>query len=100
LLCNTPALPVGMREFQAEVFWDLPPLAPGVTSLLDMNVANCMVGDLANAALASSTRFIEFDATAGTTNTVRVMARNISPDATVDLVAATLPVTVTKRQIS
>ena len=79
--------------------WDLPSLAPGITSLLDVTVANCRVGDLADAALASSTRFIEFDATAWTTNTVRVMARNISPGATFDLAAATLSVAVTKRRL-
>jgi hypothetical protein len=96
LLCGAPALPPGTREFQAEVSWDLPSLAPSITSLLDVTVASCRVGDLADAALASSTRFIELDATAWTTNTVRVMARNISPSATFDLVASTL--TVTKRQ--
>src|SRR4051812_17817853 len=99
LLCGIPALPVGTREFQAEVSWDLPSLAPGITSLLDVTVANCRVGDHADAALASSTRFIELDATAWTNNTVRVMARNISPGATFDLAAATLLVAVTKRRI-
>jgi hypothetical protein len=34
MLCGTPALPVGTREFQAGVSWDLPSLAPGATSLL------------------------------------------------------------------
>jgi hypothetical protein len=79
--------------------WDLPSPAPGVASLLDVTVANCRVGDLADAALASSTRFIELDATAWTTNTVRVMARNISPGATFDLTGATLSVAVTKRRV-
>ncbi|MFC7478716.1 hypothetical protein ACFQS7_30680 [Dankookia sp. GCM10030260] len=100
LLCGTPTLPVGQREFAAEVAWDLPSLAPGITSLLDVSVANCRQGDLTDAALASSTRFIELDATAWTTNTVRVMARNISPGATFDLAAVTLSVAVTKRRIS
>jgi hypothetical protein len=50
-------------------------------------------------ALASSTRFIELDATAWTHNTVRVMARNISLSATFDLGPATLSVTVTKRRV-
>lgn len=99
LLCGTPALSIGTRDFQAEVSWDLSSLAPGITSLLDVTVANCRVGDLADAALASSTRFIELDATAWTTNTVRVMARKISPGATFDLAAATLSVAVTKRQV-
>lgn len=99
LLSGTPALPVGTREFQTEVSWDLPSLAPGITSLLDVTVTNCRVGDLADAALASSTRFIELDATAWTTNTVRVLAGNISPGASFDLAAATLSVAVTKRRI-
>jgi hypothetical protein len=54
---------------------------------------------LAHAALASSTRFVELDAFVWTPNTVRVMARNISPTATFDLGPATPPVAVTKRRI-
>ncbi|MBR0661944.1 hypothetical protein [Neoroseomonas oryzicola] len=54
-------------------------------------------GDLAHAALASSTRFIELDAAAWSNNKVRVMARNIS-GATFDFGAATLSVQVTKRR--
>jgi hypothetical protein len=61
---------VGTREFQAEVGWDLPNLAPGATSLLDVAVTGCRQGDLADAALASSTRFIELDAAAWTTDEV------------------------------
>jgi hypothetical protein len=99
LLCGTPALPVGQWDFAAEVTWDLPSLAPGATSLLDVTVAGARQGDRAEAALASSTRFVELDAAAWTTNTVRVMARNISPSATFDLGPATLSVAVTKRRI-
>ena len=44
-----------------------------------------------------STRFIEFNATVWSNNTVRVMARNIS-GATFDLGAATLSVQVVKRR--
>jgi hypothetical protein len=99
LLCGTPALSVGQREFAAEVSWDLPSLAPGATSLLDVTVAGARQGDLAHAALASPTRFIELDAATWSNNTVRVMARNISPTATFDLGAATLSVQVTKRRV-
>jgi hypothetical protein len=99
VLYACPSVPVGTREFAAEVSWDLPSLAPGATSLLDVTVPGCRQGDLAHAALASSTRFVELDATAWTNNTVRVMARNISPSATFDLAAATLSVQVTKRRI-
>jgi triphosphoribosyl-dephospho-CoA synthetase len=74
-------------------------LAPGITSLLDVTVTGGRVGDIAAAALANSTRFIELDAFTWTNNTVRVMARNISPGATFDLAAATLSVAVTKRRI-
>ena len=77
-------LPVGQQEFAAEVARDLPSLAPGATSLLDVTVNSARQGNIAYAALASSTRFIELDATAWSNNTVRVMARNISP-ATFDL---------------
>lgn len=100
LHCGTLTLPVGQRDFAAEVTWDLPPLAPGATSLLDVTVTGCRQGDLADAALASSTRFIEIDtAAAWTNNTVRVMARNISPGATLDLGPAALSVQVTKRRV-
>jgi len=98
LLCGTPALPVGQRDFAAEVAWDPPSLAPGATSLLDVTVTGCRQGDLAAAALVSSTRFIELDAAAWTTDTVRMMARNVSPSATFDLGPATLSVAVTKRR--
>jgi hypothetical protein len=54
---------------------------------------------LADAALTSSTRFIELDAAAWTNNTVRVMARSISTGATFDLAAATQSVAVTKRRL-
>ncbi len=90
-----PRCRFGQREFAAEVAWDLPNLAPGATSLLDVTVNGARQGDLAHAALASSTRFIELDAAAWSNNTVRVMARNISP-ATFDLGAATLSVQVTE----
>jgi hypothetical protein len=99
LLCGTPALSVGQREFAAEVAWDLHSLAPGAASLLDVTVTGSRQGDLAHAALATSTRFVELDATAWSNNTVRVMARNISPTATFDLGAATLSLQVTKRRM-
>ena len=99
LLCGTPTLPVGQREFAAELAWDLPNLAPGATTLLDVTVNGARQGDLAHAALVSSTRFIELDATAWSNNTVRVMARNISPTATFDLATATLSVAARKRRL-
>ncbi|WP_211864238.1 hypothetical protein [Neoroseomonas soli] len=54
LLCGTRALPVGEREFAAEVSWDLPNLAPGATSPLGVAITGCRQGVLADAALASS----------------------------------------------
>jgi hypothetical protein len=99
LLCCKPTLPVGQREFAAELSWNLPNLAPGGTSLLDVAVTGCRQGDLAEAALASSTRFIELDAAAWTNSTIRVMARNVSPGATFDIAPTTLSVQVTKRRI-
>ncbi|MCQ4160968.1 glycoside hydrolase family 55 protein [Roseomonas sp. GC11] len=99
LLCGTPALPVGQRDLVAEITWDLPSLAPGATSLLDVAIPGARQGDLAQAALVSSTRFIELDAAAWTNNTVRVMARNMSPSATFDLVPVTLSVQVKKRRV-
>jgi hypothetical protein len=89
----------GRRVFAAEVSWDLPSLAPGATALIDVTVSGARAGDLAQASLVSSTRFIELDAAVWSNNTVRVMARNISPGATFDLGSATLSVAVTKRRV-
>jgi hypothetical protein len=98
LLCGTPILPVGMREFVAETALDLPSLAAGAVHLVDVTVSVARQGDRAEAPLASSTRFIELDAFTWSNNTVRVMARNVS-GAAFDLGAATLSVAVTKRRI-
>jgi hypothetical protein len=38
VLYACPAVPVGTLEFRADVSWDLPSLAPGATSLLDVTV--------------------------------------------------------------
>ena len=87
------------RECAAEVSWDLPSLAPGATTLIDVTVSGARAGDLAQASLVSSTRFIELNAAVWSNNTVRVMARNISA-ATFDLAAATLSVGVVKRRVA
>ena len=77
--------------------WDLPSLAPGATSLLDVTVNGARAGDLVQASLVPSTRFIELDAAVWSNNTMRVLARNISAS-TFDLAAATLSVGVAKRR--
>ncbi len=66
--------------------------------LVDVAVLGARQGDRAEASLASSTCFIELDATAWSNNTARVLARNVSGGA-FDLGAATLTVAVTKRRI-
>ncbi len=88
-----PALLVGQREFAAEVSRDLPSLAPGATSLIEVTVDGARVGELAQVSLVSSRRFIELSGAVWSNNTVRVMARNISA-ATFELAAATLSVGV------
>jgi hypothetical protein len=98
LLCGTPTLLVGQREFAVETPLDLPSLGPGAAHLVDLTVTGARQGDRAEASLASSTRFIELNAATWSSNTVRVMARNIS-GAAFDLGAATLSVAVTKRRI-
>ena len=99
ILNGTPTLPnSGQREFVAETSWDLPSLAAGATSLLDVTVNGARQGDLAEASLVSSTRFIELSAFVWSNNTVRVLARNVS-GSTFDLAAATLSVSVTKRRV-
>jgi hypothetical protein len=98
LLFGTPTLPVGQREFAVETTLDLPPLPGGVTHLVDVAVPGARQGDRAEASLASSTRFIELDALVWTTNTMRVMARNI-PAPAFDLGIATLSVAFTQWRI-
>jgi hypothetical protein len=99
VLNGTPLLPPsGQREFAAEVSWVLPSLVSGATSLIDVTVSGARPGDLAQASLVSSTRFIELNAAVWSNNTVRVMARNIS-GATLDLTAATLSAGVAKRRV-
>jgi len=99
VLNGTPLLPQsGEREFAAEVSRDLPSLASGATSLIDVTVGGARAGDLAQASLVSSTRFIELNAAVWSNNTVRVMARNISA-ATFGLVATILSVGVVKRRV-
>jgi len=90
VLYACPSVPVGTREFQAEVSWDLPSLASGATALTDVTVSGSRQGDMAQASLVSSTRFIDLTAFAWTNNTVRVMARNISGATVVRLVGAIL----------
>ncbi|CAH0127443.1 hypothetical protein [Roseomonas sp. CECT 9278] len=77
---------------------DLPSLGPGATANVDFTVNGAQAGALRQASLVSSTRFIELDAAVWSTNTVRVMARNISA-ATFDLATATLSVEVVKRRV-
>jgi hypothetical protein len=62
LLCGTPTLPVGQREFAAETTLDLPSLAAGAVHLVDVAVPGARQGDRAEVLLVSSTRFIERDA--------------------------------------
>ncbi len=88
----------GRREFAAKASWNLPSLAAGATALLDVTITGARAGDLAQASLATSSRFFELDATAWSNNTVRVLARNVS-NTTIDLGAATLSVQVTKRRV-
>jgi hypothetical protein len=62
LLCGTPTLPVGQREFVVETSLDLPSLAAGAVHPIDLAAPGARQGDRAEASLASSTRFIELDA--------------------------------------
>jgi len=60
---GTPLLPQsGQREFAAEVPWDLPSLAPGGTSLIDVTESRARAGDLAQPSLVSLTTFIDLSA--------------------------------------
>ncbi|HYI84757.1 MAG TPA: hypothetical protein VEX11_16320 [Acetobacteraceae bacterium] len=98
LLCGTPTLPVGQREFAVETPLDLPPLSVGAVHLVDVAVPGVRQGDRAEASLTSSTRLIELEASAWSNNTVGVMARNASGSA-FDLGAATVSLAVAKRRL-
>jgi hypothetical protein len=54
----------------AEISWDLPSLAIGVTAPLDVIAPGACVGDLAQASLATSSWFFELDAIAWSDNAV------------------------------
>jgi hypothetical protein len=97
LLCGTPILLVGQREFAVETTLDLPNLAVRAVHLVDVTVAGARQRDRAEASVASSTRFIELDAFVWTTNAARVLARNIS-GSSFDRGAATLSVAVAERR--
>jgi hypothetical protein len=85
VLNGTPLLSgSGRQEFAAKVSWDLPSFAAGAPAMLDVTVTGARVGDLAQASLATSSRFFELDATAWSYNTARVLARNVS-NTTADL---------------
>ena len=73
----TPALPVGQREFQAEVALDLPQLAPGAVYLVDVAVPGAKRSHRTEAKPASSTRFVESDASARPNATVRTEALHL-----------------------
>jgi hypothetical protein len=73
-------------------------LAADATANVDVTVTGAWVGDLAQASLATSSRFFELDATVWSNNTVRVLACNVS-NTTIDLGAATLSVQMTKRRV-
>src|SRR5829696_1020702 len=68
LLCGTPTLSVGQREFAVETPLDLPSLAAGTVHLVDVAVPGARQGDRAEASLASSSRFIGLDAFAWSNN--------------------------------
>ena len=91
-------MPVGAREFHAEVSWDLPSLASGAIALTDVTVTGSRQGDIAQASLVSSTRFINLTAFAWTNSTMQMMARNIS-GAAFDQAAATRSVSLAKRRL-
>ena len=78
--------------------WDLPSLAAGATAMLDVTITGARVGDLAQASLATSSRFFELDATAWSNNTVRMLARNVS-NTTIDVGPATLSLQVTNLRV-
>ncbi|WBV41576.1 hypothetical protein [Pseudoroseomonas cervicalis] len=86
LPCGTSALPAAQRELATELTWDLPSLAQGAQRPARREIRGARQGDPVQAVPVSSTRFGKPDAAAWTNNTVRVMARTVSPGAPVDLV--------------
>lgn len=98
LLCGTPALPVGTREFQAEPSLHPPSLGAGATHLVDVAVTGARQSDFADASLDSGSIAFVLDCHVWSNDKVRVTARNVSAS-TVDLAAAPLSVQVTKRRV-
>ena len=97
ILYGCPSLPAGTRTLALEASWDLPSLAAGATTNIDVTVPGARRGDFADASLDTSSIAFVLDCHVWSNNSVRVTARNIS-GATFDLAAATLSVAVTKRR--
>jgi len=99
VLYGCPTVPAGTRLLVAEQSWDLPNIAAGATSLLDVTVTGARPGDQAQASLATSSRYFDLTAHVWTNDTVRVAARNLYTTA-LDIGAATLSAEVTKRRVA
>ncbi len=99
ILNGTPTLPnSGQRRFVIETDADLPNLAPGAEHLFDVTLPGARPGDLCNASLATSSRFVQVAAHVWSNDTVRVVARNIS-GFSADPPTATLSVEARKRGV-
>ena len=98
LLCGTPTLPVGQREFAVETTLDLPQLAAGAVHLVDVTVPGARRGDYADASLDTSSIAFVLDCHVWSNDKIRVTGRNVSAS-TVALAAATLSAHVTKRRL-
>ena len=88
ILYGCPSLPAGTRTLALETSWDLPSLAAGATTNIDVTVPGARRGDFADASLDTSSIAFVLDCHVWSNNSVRVTARNIS-GATFDLAAAT-----------
>jgi hypothetical protein len=93
-----PSLPTEAQALAMETTWDLPSLAAGATTNIDVTVPGARRGDFADASLDTSGIAFVLDCHVWSNNSVRVTAQNGSAS-TVDIAAAPLSVQVAKRRL-
>ncbi len=95
VMFGQPGLPHGVRELRAEAGWDVPSVAVGGTTSLNVSVPGARPGDFCQAAFSLATSGMLFLAQVGATDIVTVTAWNRSASV-IDLAAGTVRVRVVK----
>ena len=99
ILYGTSTLPLsGQRILAFETSVDFTNLKPRAAHVFEATVAGARQGDLVDASISTSSRFVQVAGHVWTNNTVRVIACNVS-GFSIDPTVATLTVQVVKRRV-